>query len=170
MEMSDLHEALIQYMDSMIQLKTMHGKKPKGMKFMGQEDFVKQNGKAFTSQKYPSKYLNYRGEKKGCFTNAFNLAQRFSELTYVEGYGISNVVPLAIHHAFCVDAEGNVVDPTWDDQEDSTYFGVEFNQKYVVDTILRTKYYGILENWIEGYPLFMGSKGHTKKDFSICMD
>lgn len=161
--MTEMHQSLLNQLQAIAQMKK--GSR-KDFDFFGQEDFVIQKGKDFKSQKYPEKYKGHRGKAKLCFTNAFNLSQRFPELIYVEGYGMSPKIPLAIHHAFCVDKEGGVVDPTWDSQEEIAYFGVEFKQEYVVETILRTEHYGILENWTEGFPLLTSKDDHQKKDFS----
>jgi len=162
--MKELKDSLIEQLEAIIELRK--GSRPTDLPYAGQEDFVLKNGKVFTSQKYPEKYEKYRGEMKLCFTNAFDLSQRFPELTYVEGYGMSSNIPLAIHHAFCVDKKGNVVDPTWRDQEETAYFGVQFNQTYVANTILRTMHYGILDNYHEGNPLLTKESGHKRKDFS----
>lgn len=161
--MVNITDSLIDQLDFLIGIKKKNNRVPS--LYTSQEDFVKQNGQFFTGQKYPKKYSKGRGEKKLCYTNAFNLVQRFPELIYVEGFGMSKNVPFPIQHAFCVNSEGSVVDPTWDNQEESIYFGVKFNWDYVVETILRTKHYGIIDNWYERFPLVVGKVGHQKEDF-----
>lgn len=56
------------------------------------------------------------GRAKECFTNAFNLAvhDESSRFTYVEGYAYTPGV-MACTHAWVIDADGNVIDPTWRD-------------------------------------------------------
>ena len=156
-----MSQGIQEYLDLMIKMKESRNVKP----YSGIEDFVKTNGRAFISGKYPDKYLKYRGQKKMCFKNAFDLSQIFPELRYVEGFGFSELLPLAIFHAFCVDKKGNVIDPTWEYQDRTEYFGVELNQDYVVQTVLKTRHYGILENHRDGFPLLMNESGHRKKDF-----
>ena len=160
MKMSDLQNMLMDYMEFMVKMRSGMNK-PKGAIYLGMEDFVSKNGELFTSCKYPKKYIEFRGEKRDCYRNAFQLMMSNSELTYVEGYGISKTIPLPIPHAYCVDEEGNVVDPTWDDQEDCIYFGVKFSSEYTYETIMRTQIYGLIENYKERFPLYMGKH----KDF-----
>lgn len=76
-----------------------------------------------------------------CFQNAFDLAMR-TELTYVEGYA-TGVIPT--HHAWCVDFNGNVVDPTWRTLGCS-YFGIPFDTDYVANTAVNTRMYSIFWN------------------------
>jgi hypothetical protein len=76
------------------------------------------------SQPLPKKYP--RGQKRECFRNAIRLAKRYpTTLRYVEGYALHDI-PLLIHHAWTVDAQNRVVDPTWDAPEASFYFGRVF--------------------------------------------
>jgi hypothetical protein len=87
---------------------------------------------AHVSQALPAKYP--RGRKRECFRNAIRLAKRYPKaLRYAEGYAISATLSgeaklggLLIHHAWAVDAEDRVVDPTWDEPEASFYFGRVF--------------------------------------------
>jgi hypothetical protein len=77
------------------------------------------------SQPLPKKYA--RGQKRECYRNAIKLAKRYPKvLRYAEGYGFSNGTPILIHHAWAVDAENRVVDPTWDEPALSFYFGRVF--------------------------------------------
>src|SRR4249919_2170558 len=59
----------------------------------------------------PSSFEGPRGEKHGCFMNALHLAHdNPTSLTYCEGKIAIHGVPL--DHAWCIDANGFVVDPT----------------------------------------------------------
>jgi hypothetical protein len=85
-----------------------------------------------------------RGEPQQCFANAQRLALLHPQLTYVEGYAMS-VIPL--HHGWCVDAEGRVVDPTWSD-EPREYFGVPILTRYVRKLALASGHWSALfDNW-----------------------
>lgn len=64
-----------------------------------------------------------RLKQKACFENAFLLASQSSELVYVEGLAVWS--GLYLHHAWCVDARGVVVDPTWP-EAGSAYLGLPF--------------------------------------------
>ena len=77
-----------------------------------------------------------------CFMNAYQYAERH-DLFYVEGYAMPNgLIPLS--HAWCVDKEGVIHDPTWDHADD--YFGVPFYLDTVQEILQETGYYGIFDN------------------------
>jgi hypothetical protein len=84
-----------------------------------------------------------RGVKKECFRNALLLAIDNSDLTYVEGWATS-IIPL--EHAWCVDYDGNVVDPTWDDEVDRAYFGVAIPTTVALSIVTKAGYYGVFGN------------------------
>lgn len=85
------------------------------------------------------------GEAQQCFANAQRLALLNPELTYVEGYAMS-VVPL--HHGWCVDRAGRVIDVTWIDRSGVEYFGVPIRTPYVRQRVLRSKFWGSLfDDW-----------------------
>lgn len=75
---------------------------------------------------WPSRPLS-RGVKLGpegnCYQNAYYLALKNRKFTYVEG--LANYC----EHAWCVDREGKVVEPTWskDLRIGNEYFGIAFN-------------------------------------------
>jgi len=124
------------------------------------EDFILKEGKAFKPKPLPDKYEP--GEIKQCFRNAFLLSLGHMELTYVEGYAFcENLIP--VHHAWCVDPDGNVVDPTWRDTG-IEYIGVPFSQKYAMSLIQKKGCYGILDM---NKDLLKGKlpKGAIQKDF-----
>lgn len=73
-----------------------------------------------------------RGTPNMCFVNSFALAisaeGKERDLRYCEGYMHGPDCPLNIHHAWCIDAAGVVIDPTlpedhWD-LATISYFGV----------------------------------------------
>ena len=89
---------------------------------------------------------------KECFSNAAQLStRRHKELTYVEGYGWRNSLPLLIHHAWCVTADGTVVDPTWSEPEECQYFGIPFTQEKLWEELTRLKFYGLFDTPNRGY-------------------
>lgn len=93
-------------------------------------------------------YAGPRGAPQSCYMNATNLAISTqlddSPLIYVEG-SIS-VCGVPIDHAWCINADGIVIDPTLKpDKEVTDYFGVPFQTDYVRKAILRNKVYGLLD-------------------------
>ncbi len=125
---------------------------PKQMQFIHQyldmtsphsvkDAFIKANGKEYTtiSAKSPTK-----GKLKECFMNAYQLATGHSGYTYVEGYATTEKVGIPLDHAWVVDKEGRVVDPTWKDG--NAYFGVPIKADYLLKTAVKTRVYGVLSH------------------------
>jgi hypothetical protein len=104
--------------------------------------FMLANGRDY--QTGPKTFAGPRGTPKLCFQNAALLALSNRALTYVEGKIACHGVPL--DHAWCVDADGLVVDPTVDnsDGQVTNYFGVPFRTDYLVKAMLKNKVYGLL--------------------------
>lgn len=95
----------------------------------------------------PAPFVGKLGKQGMCFQNAGELClSSGGRLRYVEGLAMS-VIP--VHHAWCVDREDRVVDPTWRSPKvevEREYFGVAFEHGDVRDEILRTGYWGLFEN------------------------
>lgn len=99
--------------------------------------FLMAHGRYFLSAPLPSRMR--RGTVKQCYANAQKsvvqaVRRGRPPLTYVEGFACSGGLSVAIpmQHAWLVDGEGRVVDPTWEFPERSCYFGVPFAADYVV--------------------------------------
>jgi hypothetical protein len=99
--------------------------------------FVLEHGREWNSAVFDLPFG--KGPPRACYHNS--QAMLFSDMrrrrpvgfVYVEGYACSAAVgfPFVTEHAWLVDTDGNVVDPTWDDPQHSAYFGVPFRQEYV---------------------------------------
>lgn len=89
-------------------------------------------GRRFTNQPLPKAFRRMRA--KDCYHNAFRLLSRDpASLTYCEGL----IDPAIIEtHAWVVDAEGNVIDPTWKFDASREYVGIPFRSDYVFRTVL----------------------------------
>lgn len=83
------------------------------------------------------------GPPKNCFENATLFAVG-RNLAYVEGFIAVHGVP--IHHAWCVNFQGDVIDPTIPDPERWEYFGIPMSIDFVLDTAEQTQMYGVLDN------------------------
>lgn len=88
-------------------------------------------------------YAGKRQRAKMCYRNAALLAMSDDSLTYVEGYVTTFGIPL--EHAFCVDSEGNVVDPTLKPDLEHAYYGVPFRMSFVREELIRRKVWGIID-------------------------
>lgn len=97
----------------------------------------------------PDTFAGPRGEQHGCFMNATHLALWNQDLTYVEGKIEIHGVP--IDHAWCIDANDTVVDPTVVDVGQITgYCGVPFKIEYVKRAMRLNKRYGVLDIFYAG--------------------
>lgn len=121
------------------------------------EDFVLREGREFQAVPLPSNIPAM--QKRQCFYNCTMLALEHPELTYVEGYGC-NMIPTM--HAWCIDAQGRVVDPTWDYREGLNYYGVAFSRDYLRQVYggKDKKFYGLIDSPETGWPLLTGR--HTQ--------
>jgi hypothetical protein len=111
-------------------------------------DFLLTNGRDY--QIGPDTFAGPRGEVHGCYKNATHLALEDDALTYVEGKVAT--CGIAIDHAWCVTADGMVIDPTLEPaRADDTfarvggYFGVPFRTDYLHKAILANGHYGLLD-------------------------
>jgi len=136
----------------------MGRKERSGWAYHGAGDFLNQHGQFWPLQPFPA---NERpGRPNSCFYNAFSACLK-SDLRYVEGYALA-IIP--IHHAWCVDEHGLVIDHTWarfkpnrhSPYEDNgyggiglSYFGVEFPLELVRRVMLASQtpsvFYGGIE-------------------------
>lgn len=82
-----------------------------------------EHGREWTERRF----TGWRGTPKACFANAQYLARTRKGLRYVEGFA-TRMIP--VEHAWCIDAEGRVIDPTWDAGE-ADYFGIAFDREAV---------------------------------------
>lgn len=89
---------------------------------------------------------NWQGTQGACYANAQFLARRRKGLRYVEGFA-TNVIP--VEHAWCIDAEGRVVDPTWGEDRKPDYCGIAFEPDLVrrIRRITGKESYSLLFTW-----------------------
>lgn len=124
---------------------------PKPCQYMGPVDMLLREGKEF--QTGPNTFLGY-GLTKQCYRNALELAILKPDLyTYVEGYAI-NLLPVL--HAWCIDKDGVVVEPTPNWEKGYSYFGIPFQTSYAKKMILHMGT-GCVDSWEVGYPLCSGA-------------
>lgn len=124
--------------------------------YSGEADFLLRHGQVFPVRAMPPDVP--MGLPRRCFSNAAELALRERDrFLYCEGYALA-VIPTA--HAWCLDRDGFVVDPTWPAGEQ--YWGVAFRADYLYRTLLQNRQTGLLMNYAGGWPLFTGE--HTLEE------
>jgi hypothetical protein len=137
-------ESLVQYMAMMGGMVEMNAR-PGALYPQGYYQLVRQNGRLWEAQALPAEYK--RMTVKECFSNAMHLALDDPDLTYVEGYAQSPMIPT--NHAWVVDRDGYVIDPTWDSPETNGYFGIAFDTEFALRLVEQQGYYGLLGNdWL----------------------
>ena len=147
--MDDLREML----DLMIEA-TKGRKLPECFKYSSLQDFVLQNGREFDPIDKPSSIK--RGIIKECYKNAFEIVQDRPDLTYCEGYADS-YLGLPILHAWVATDEGEAIEVTWP-TKGASYIGVPFDFEFVRRTIVNKETWGVLDNWMDGFPLLCGTE------------
>lgn len=115
------------------------------------ERFVLKYGYEFSGAiKLPEHVL--RGEMKLCFGNSAVIASLYpDEFIYTEGYALKEGIPLTLAHGWLTNRQGQVVDPTWGNDNHVDYFGVLIRHEYV-----RPKMgLSLIDDWQNGWPLVM---------------
>lgn len=107
------------------------------------ERFLVDHGDEYRGRQLPKTYR--RGPDRMCFMTCANLAIHNRRVTYVEGFGaIKSLGNLPMHHAWCLDEKGRVIEPTWQDWREITYVGIKIDTELLCSELLRTKNYGVL--------------------------
>lgn len=139
--MSNTTEQLLEYLK---QRADMAGSIYKGnpVKYKSDEALILDYGIVFDKQiESPIK-----GEPKSCYQNCVDAILSRSDLYYCEGYGVDKKLPIPLYHAWLVNDQSEVIDPTWLNKDDVLYLGVVFNKDFVLKTLNETRQYSIIEN------------------------
>jgi len=105
---------------------------------------LRDNGQQFRGEALPERVQ--RGQPRQCFNNAFNLLGTLrGDHYYAEGWAVSTVAIIPIHHGWIVTPDGGVIDPTWDAPERCAYFGFAFGPD-IVSMMCAVSYPGVFDN------------------------
>ena len=151
MEAANLHNA------------SLRGGKPSERPFSSQYDFVLKEGIEceYTGNPRPKGCGVRKMQDQQCFRNAHIVAMRLPErYAYVEGFALG-MIP--VPHAWLIDMDGKVVDPTWNKETCAEYIGVPLDLRYVNRIILSREVYGVVDNWEHDWPILVGD--HTPDDY-----
>ena len=98
-----------------ISLRSLNADLPEPCLYRSTQEFIVRHGWLFPPKQFPAKYRKWRRGLHGCFENSLELAVESGELAYVEGFALppEGISEQPTAHAWCVDSDGNVVDPTW---------------------------------------------------------
>jgi hypothetical protein len=129
------------------QARDFAGKLPTEYHYRNVYDFVLREGRYFEPRPRPDLItLRHMGE---CFRNAF-LTMMKTGLQYAEGYAVTGSKHPVLH-AWNVDAEGSVIDSTWEPLG-SAYFGIIFPL-----SIVRPAKASVLDDYESGWPVLRES-------------
>lgn len=146
-EISETAEGVTNFLKALATMTESIHELPDGWSYVSYERFVLERGVWHEAAPLPDEIR--RGELGNCFANALRLANSHRHLTYVEGYASSEFMP--VQHAWCVDVDGTVIDPTWDDPQDRVYLGVEIDTDRAWEIVTKAKVFGIIGNdWMNG--------------------
>ncbi len=107
---------------------------------------IAQHGKAFAPRVGNPAWLRI-GQPRDCFNNATRYAVVRDDVHYAEGYALEPGLPIPVHHAWLVDRDGFVIDPTWANTAGHVYFGIPFRSGFVREQLTRNEgQAGILVN------------------------
>jgi hypothetical protein len=108
------------------------------IKWFNQDGFVLRHGQWFRTDERTTS--GRRMTRKQCYCNSALRALDDPTLRYCEGYCYNK--PFLFEHAWLIDERGMVVDPTLRETP-LAYFGVPFKTEYLIETMQRTRCYGI---------------------------
>lgn len=117
---------------------------------------------------------------KQCFMHATQLMHQHRRYVYCEGYALKHDLGMAMAHAWVLDAYDGyrVIDNTWENPEIGCYLGIPFAREFVTATTLRTGVYGIMDNWMDDFPVLTmapeeflhPSADEIPADFTVAFD
>ena len=130
-----------------ISLRRLNADVPEPCLYHSTHEFILRHGWLFRPRKFPAKYRQWKGGYHDCLYNALELSVGSGELAYVEGFAMAAGTsgrPTA--HAWCVDANGNVVDPTWHEITGLEYCGLSLDRRLLSQSHQKGEPFGLVFN------------------------
>lgn len=134
---------------------------------------VTEHGIVFMNRRpTPSSYQ--LGIEFRCYDAALTLAMEFEHLTYCEGFVVLDLGQMvSMAHGWCVDPEGNIVDPTFFRHQMTNrllYWGIPFKTNYVKEQAADCGYVGLLDGRLDGKPtgVYFDAPKLWKEDIHVC--
>ncbi|MDF5722165.1 MAG: hypothetical protein PUP91_17095 [Rhizonema sp. PD37] len=123
-------------------------------KYRSYSELVLHCGVFFKNQ--PQTPFLKRMTPRSCYYNCQKLAFENKELIYVEGYALAQDISFPLSHAWLMDTDGHVIEPTWE-VIGTAYIGVPFSTAWIKSFLQlreRKDNLSIFEgNYLEGYSL-----------------
>lgn len=142
-------QQITQYLQLLVRCHANHP----GLSYAGPGDWLLTHGRFWKLGTKPIKQMM----PSRCFQNAFVLASRSKgRLRYVEGVALS-VIPL--DHAWCVDENDCVVDPTWEVGHGKVYFGAVFTLPDLRQLRRESRQVSMIWDYERRFPLLRKPKG-----------
>jgi hypothetical protein len=109
--------------------------------------FIRDHG--VLMEEFSSEHAEFRRGKLGdCYMNAGRVVYDRPDLRYVEGYAVPGNIGIPLMHAWLVDEDGRVIDPTWADG--AAYYGVIIPKDVYSACLMGLGYWGIFDNlWMK---------------------
>ena len=120
----------IAYVNAQLTLADQTGRQPSLM-----ADVLHRHGRAFQIKDHP---LNGSMAMRECFANSIEALEPGQQ--YCEGYATLKGLDVPMEHAWILDEDGQIIDPTWPDG--GHYFGVALKENFVREMIAMTRHFG----------------------------
>jgi hypothetical protein len=148
---SSAHDvALTRYLELVMSLRGAMPKPTERYTYSCAEDWLLTNCRFWEPSPLPPWVKPMRPQY--CYLNAYILARRSKgRYRYVEGVAHS-ILP-AVPHAWCVDDDDHVIDPTWREEIGRSYFGKVFDWRELAELHKATEHYSIIYDAERGFPL-----------------
>jgi hypothetical protein len=142
---------------SSVKIKSMIENERDAFKLLGSNtwvlhELILRNGQECISQPLPSRFK--LRPQRACYWNAQRLIRKKSKLRYCEGYMSRPDLPLLINHAWAVDPEDRVIDPTlraqgahWSGSGEAGYFGIVFSRELMAQLKPRLGGPLLMDDW-----------------------